>query len=335
MPAVDFVQGALIALDSLQAGDDYINATVYDTKSYTEPIAELIREKKLDSLQLIIGSVRDEDYIQLADFALNKNIPFISATYPNDGGITGNPFLVIMNSTLKAHCDAIYSYLLQNHGTDKIYLCRQPGAQEDRVASYFKRINEQDGKPLLPIETLNIENSNLNAAFLRSKLDSNRKSVIIGGSLDENFATALAKACFAIQKSYPLTLVGMPNWDNFSALFNKKEMADLPIYYTTTYYNDKSDGFSKALVAAYQKKYKSKPSDMAFKGYESVYLFTKKLAKNPDDFMSRINDKNTRIFCDYNFREVRMNEQSTVPDYFENKHLYLIKILNGTISKAW
>ena len=89
----------------------------------------------------------------LADFALQKNIPFISATYPNDAGITGNPFLVIMNSTLKAHCDAIYSYILQNHGTDKIYLCRKKGAQEDMVASYFKQMNEQDGKPLLPIET--------------------------------------------------------------------------------------------------------------------------------------------------------------------------------------
>jgi len=54
MPAVDFVQGALIALDSLQAGEDYIDASVYDTRSYTENISDLIRNKKLDSLQLII-----------------------------------------------------------------------------------------------------------------------------------------------------------------------------------------------------------------------------------------------------------------------------------------
>ncbi|MEO7307731.1 MAG: hypothetical protein ABIR78_05075, partial [Ferruginibacter sp.] len=107
------------------------------------------------------------------------------------------------------------------------------------------------------------------------------------------------------------------------------------IYYTTTYYNDKTDGFSKALTAAYHKKYKGKPTDMAFKGFESVYLFTKLLARNPDNFMSRINDKNVKVFCEYNFREVRLNEQVAIPDYFENKHLYLIKILNGTISKAW
>ncbi|MEO6540926.1 MAG: hypothetical protein ABIN74_08060, partial [Ferruginibacter sp.] len=75
--------------------------------------------------------------------------------------------------------------------------------------------------------------------------------------------------------------------------------------------------------------------DMAFKGFESVYLFTKLLAKYPDNFMTRINDKNIKVFCDYNFREVRLNDQVAIPDYFENKHLYLIKILNGNVSKAW
>ena len=90
-PAVDFVQGALVALDSLQAGEDNINASIFDTRSYTEKIPDLIRNKKLDSLNMIIGSVRDEDFLQLAAFALEKNIPFISATYPNVSGVTANP----------------------------------------------------------------------------------------------------------------------------------------------------------------------------------------------------------------------------------------------------
>ena len=334
MPAVDFVQGALIALDSLQAGDDFIDASIYDTKSFKETVSDLIKNKKLDSLQLIIGSVRDDEYVQLAAFALQKNIPFISVTYPNDGGITGNPFLVIMNSTLKAHCDAIYSYILQNHGTDKIYLCRKKGKQEDMVAAYIKQMNEQDGKALLPIETLNLD-ENLNAAFLKSKLDSNRKSVIIGASLDEAFAGGLAKACYDLNKAYPITLIGMPNWDNFALFYNNKTFADFPIYYTTPFYTEKHDAFSKSLAAAYNIKYKGKPSDMAFKGFESVFLFTKLLAQNPGNFMSNINSKNTKVFCDYNFKAVRLQNELAIPDYFENKHLYLIKILNGNILKAW
>lgn len=334
MPSVDFVQGALIALDSLEAGDDYIDASVYDTRSYSEKIPDLIRNKKLDSLHLIIGSVRDEDFTQLAAFALQKNIPFISATYPNVSGITANPYLVVINSTLKSHCDAIYSYILQNHGTDKIYLCRQTGRQEDMVASYFKMMNEQDGKPLLPIQVLNMDD-NVTTAYLKSKLDSNSKNIIIGGSLDETFAGNIAKACYDLHKTYPITLIGMPNWDNFSAFYNKKTLIGFPVYYTTPFYADKTDAFSRSLTAAYYSKYRGKPSDMAFKGYESVYLFTKLLTRYPGNFMSHISDKNMKVFCEYNFRPVKQLDKASLPDYFENKHLYLIRILNGSTSKAW
>lgn len=335
-PAVDFVQGALTALDSLQAGDDRINASIYDTKSYTVKISDLVKNKKLDSLNLIIGSVRDEDFTELAAFAQQKNIPFISATFPNVAGIKANPNLVVMNSTLKSHCDAIYSYILQNHGSDKIYLCRQKGRQEDMVATYFKLMNEQDGKALLQIETVNMDD-NQTTAFLKSRLDSNSKSVIIGGSLDETFAENLSKACYELNKnnSYPITLIGMPNWDNFSALYNKKNLAGFPIYYTTPFYANPSDAFSKSFKAGYYKRYKGKPSDMAFKGYEAVFLFTKQLTKNPHDFMAHIADKDQKIFCDYNFKPVKLNEKAAIPDYFENKHLYLIKILNGSTAKAW
>ncbi|MFN8306753.1 MAG: ABC transporter substrate-binding protein [Ferruginibacter sp.] len=334
VPAVDFIRGTQLALDSLQAGSDYIQATIYDSKSYTQPLSSLIQQGKLDSLNLIIGSVKDADFQQLAAFAQQKNIPFISATYPNDAGVTHNPNLVIVNSTLRSHCEAIYSYLLQKHGTEKIYLCRQPGSQEDMVASFFKKINEQEGKALLPIETIQFSN-NLNAAFLKTKLDSNQNSVLIGGSLDETFATNLAKACFELKKSYPITLIGMPTWDGFTALSRKGEMTDMPIYYTTPYFNSKTDDFSKWINETYKKKYKTLPGDMVFKGFEAVYLFARILGKFHDGFLDNINDKSFRVITDYSFRPVLINKESSTPDYFENKHLYIIRLLNGTASKAW
>lgn len=335
-PAVDFVNGAQLALDSLGKGDDFIDAYIFDTKSYTEKVPELINNKKLDSLELIIGSVKDAEYLQLAAFALQKNIPFISVTYPNDAGITGNPFLVIVNSTLKSHCDAIYSYLLQQHSTDKIFLCRKKGKQEDMVAAHFKAANmQEDGKYLLPIETLEFDD-NFNTTVFKAKLDSNRKNIIIGASLDETFASKLAKASLELNKTYPITLIGMPNWDNFSFVYDKKKMADFPIYYTSPYYNNKADSFSIALTNAYSLKYKStKPGDMVFKGYEAVYMFTKLLIKDPNNFMNLLNDKGVKVFCDYNFKPVNLHTPNSIPDYFENKHLYFIKILNGSVSKAW
>ena len=332
--AVDFINGVQIGLDSLKLNNVNVEAYIYDTKSYKAPLSSLIKNNKLDNLDLLIGPVRDFEYKQLADLALTKNIPFISAAYPNDGGVTANPFVVILNSTLKAHCEAIYSFLLQDHGTDKIFLCRKKGQQEDRVAAYFKSINEQDGKPLLKIQTLNFD-STLNSDILKKKLDSNRNSIIIGGSLDESFAVKLAHACDDLDEEYPMTLIGMPNWDAFKSFAKRDEFEGFPIYFTTPYFNNKTDVYSRMLISGYSQKLKGKPSDMAYKGFECVQLFVKLLLKYPTDFMSHINDKNFKIFSDYNFKPVTAKAGGSVPDYFENKHLNFIKIYNGTTTKAW
>ena len=333
-PAVDFVNGAQIALDSLVITNQMVNAYIYDTKSNNASVEQLIKLKKIDSLDLIIGSVKDLEFKQLASFALSKNIPFISATYPNDGGVIANPFLVIINATLKSHCEAIFANVLQNHSKEKILLIRQKGSQEDKIAGYFKAMNEADRKPLLNIQTINFD-STFSTEYLQKKLDSNRHSIIIGASLDENFSSKLTSACYDLHSSYPITLIGMPNWDGFKIFMKKDQYPDFPVYFTSPYYNSKWDDYSKLLIAGYSKKIKGKPSDMVFKGFESTYLFIKLLTAFPNDLLSHLNDPTYKVFSDYYFRPVFLKKENKVPDYFENKHLYFIKILNGGTARAF
>ena len=332
MPSVEFVQGAQVAFDTLALNGKKAEAFIYDSKSITRPISLLIKNKLLDSIDLIIGSVKEPDYQELANFAVQKGIPFVSATYPNDGGITQNPFLLIVNSTLKAHCEGIFSYLVQKHGTDKIYLIKKKG--DDRIDNYFKEVNIQDGKPLLNIKTITLDSSISSYGLLR-RIDSTQSSVIIGASLNENFAKKLADACYPIQKKHPLVLVGMPNWDGFKSLTKKDAYPDFPILYTTPHYYVKNNSFDSLLVQKYFQLYRSKPSDMAYKGFETTYFFTNLLLNNPVDFMSHINDNKYTVFHNYNFQPVYSGNQKSSPDYFENNHLFIMQILNGEIDREW
>lgn len=335
MPAVDFVQGVQIAFDTMGLYNEHVEAFIYDTKSYTQPLGWLIKNRVLDSIDLLIGAVKDVDFKQLADFSLQKNIPFLSAIYPNDGGVTANPFLAIMNSTLKAHCEGIYSYILQNHGTDKIYLCKKRGVQEEKIVAYFKTLNEQEGKPLLNMQIVNFDSS-ISPLYFKSTLDTAHNSVIIGASLDEAFAQALTNSCYtAAKKNYPLTLIGMPNWDGFRSFAKKDAYKDFPIHFTTPFYNAKSGIYNSMLADEYHKRYKTKPNDMAYKGFETAYFFTKLLLKYPKDFLSHINEKTFTVFSEFNFRPVFLKQKNNTPDYFENKHLYVMRILNGEVSREW
>lgn len=332
MPAVDFVQGAHIALDTLSLNGKSADVTIYDSKSYIQPIAWLIKYKKLDNTDLIIGSVKDPDYHELADFALQKNIPFVSATYPNDGGILANPFLIIVNSTLKANCEGIFSYLLQKHGTDKIYLIKRKG--DDRIDNYFRSINYSEGRPLLNIRTIMVD-STISAYSLMNRIDTLHTAVIIGASLDEGFAKSLADACYPIQKKHPLVLIGMPNWDGFKSLYEKDVYKDFPIRYTTPFYDAKTSSTDSILIKKYFQLYRTKPSDMAYKGFVITWYFINLMLKYPGEIMAHLNDSILSVFHDYNFRPVYIEKQNKVPDYYENKHLFIMEILNGDVVREW
>jgi hypothetical protein len=331
LQGIDFIQGAKIALDSFPINNCVIETYFFDSKSDSLSINNIIDNHQLDSIELIIGSVKDEELTLLARFARLKKIPFISVTYPNDAGITNNPFLVILNSTLKSHCEAIFSYLLQNHSTDKILHVRQTGSQEDRVAGYFNNINKPDNKSLLNIKTISLDS---NFYLIKNHLDSTKKNIIIGGSLDENFAISLASALSSLKKKYDIELIGMPNWEGFNIFGKgaKDNLKDFPIYYTASYFNSKNDNYSKVIQEAYLNNYKGKPSEYTYKGFESVYLFSRILNLYNEETLNHLNDYPFKIFTKFNILPLKLSNSSST-DYFENKHLYLLKKNNGIVEE--
>jgi hypothetical protein len=144
----------------------------------------------------------------------------------------------------------------------------------------------------------------------------------------------LVSTAYGLKKSYPSEIIGMPNWDAFADL-KKVSYKDFPVLYTTPYINTKSDNYSKRIQACYLKKYKGIPSDMTYKGFEAVFVFARLITRYPDDFMSHLNDYSYKVFSEYNFKPVFVNKKNGMPDYFENKHLYFMRIMNGKVTKAW
>ena len=330
-PGLEFVNGALLALDSMNVYGGNIFATVYDSKSYTDPIESLINRKILDSVNLIIGNVKDEEFITLANFSAKNRIPFISATYPNDGGITNNPFLVILNSTLKAHCEAIFAHLAQNKNNKNFIYVRKSGKQEDAVQNYFDAVNKNK---LINFKVINADDAS-QLSRLNASIDTLRENVIIGASLNKTFAEQVIAKSSELSKKAKITLIGMPNWENFSA-FAKKNNKDFPFYYTNTYYNSQTNGTSQMMQSVFKSKYNNTPSEMAYRGYESVFIFSRLLARYPDDFMNHLNEFAYKVFTDYVIQPVNVqNNGAGLPDYFENKRIYFLEVKNGFTNLAW
>ena len=326
-PGLEFYEGAQMALDTLAKEHVKLAVQIYDTRNAKESLQQLLDDSSMDHVGLIIGQVGNTGELQqLAAAALKKNIPFIDANYPNDGGITNNPSLVILNSTLRTHCEGIYRYLQRNYPTKSLVFFRKNGAQEDRLKGYFTDLDKKTNGVPLKIKYVTLDD-NFGASDVSAALDDEALTVCIAGSLDDAFGIRLCQTLAGL-KNFQSKVIGMPTWDNLD--WTKPEYGGEEIVYTTPFYNNPQDTLIKTIQQVYKARFYSRPTDMVFRGYETVYRFGHLLDLHGKNLSGSIGENKFKVFTDFEILPVFLNRQTMTLDYFENKKLYFIKNLDGT-----
>jgi hypothetical protein len=319
----------MMAIDSLNAEGISAEVLMYDTKGDVNSINHILAKPELENVSLMIASFNNRNEIKpLADFALLKKIPLISETYPNDGGVSENPYFVLVNSTLRTHCDALYKYLQRFNSLDNLIWVKRKGAVEDMIQGFFSEFQKRTPSLALRMKTVDMADS-LNTALLLNSLDSNRNNVLICGSLNEPFGNAIVRM-MADNKDFKATVMGMPTWDSFKELV-KPEYKGVEIVYSSPYNFPRTDKTSISISNKYRNKFQARASDQVFKGFESMYHFSKLLLKHQAALMNNLSDKSFKVFNDFDFQQIRFKRESELPDYLENKKIYIVKKIDGQI----
>ncbi len=333
LPGLEFYNGVIMAIDSLNAEGVNAEVLIYDSKQSESAIQEILSKPELEGVSLIIASFNNRNEIKpLADFALSRKIALISETYPNDGGVTENPYFVLVNSTLRTHIDALYKYLQRFHSTDHLIWIKRKGALEDMIQSFFTELQKKTPSLALRIKTVEMVDS-LNQQTLLTSLDSNRNNVLICGSLNEPFGTAIVKT-LADNKDYKGTVIGMPTWDGFKDLA-KPEYKGIEIIYSSPYHFPRTDKIAISISNKYRNKFQARPSDQVFKGFESMYHFSKLLIKHKEAFLNNLSNKSFKVFNEFDIQPIRFKRDNPIPDYLENKKIYILKKLDGQIKPVF
>lgn len=327
----DFAQGASMAVNNFSNDSVIIEAKIYDSKATVYPFAEMLENGDMKDVKLIIGSVKDQDYYQLAKFAAEKRIPFVSATYPNDGGIKNDPYLIIQNSTLQTHCETIFSHLLTNYGTEKIVFVRRPGARGDMVSEIFAKLNSPDRNQLLNLDIVNIDTDDFSS--VAAHLDSTKSTMVIGASLNADFSTSLVKYLVSVKDKYPSKIMGMPTWENVS--FSGTAFKDYEILYTSNYYNPKNTATSKNIAGVYKQKFKGNASELVYMGYDVTSYFMSVLRDHPNTIIEHMNEGTEKVFTNPIYFPDYTNANDPRPNFHENRRVFFLKKVNGNISRVW
>lgn len=325
LSGLDFYNGVKMAIDTLQSQGAAIEVWVYDTHKVNRTMQQLTAEMQPLKFSMIIASFTSSaEQKEISAFSGKNSIPVISATFPNDIYLENNPFFLMLNPTWETHINAAYNYLLKNYKGRKIVLFTRKGSLEDRINEELKKLNAKRG---INFSTI-ILKDNFSEADVLTHLDSTAQNIILCGTLSEGFGQQLIKTINDRGETYSAVVMGMPTWNGMPGTTGSST-DKIQIVLTSSYGYLLGGQFLDSVSNYYKAMYYSKPSDMFYKGYETMYHFTKLLLQYPETFINNASEKIHKFSSDYDFKPVRLLPTSFIPDYLENKKIYYIRIVNG------
>lgn len=332
---LSFYEGALMALDSLRKQNILIRLHVYDSRSGRKPISRLLSSGKVDSSDLIIGAVKGSTFNKIAHFSKEQQINFVSATYPNDGNITNNPFLIIVNSTLRIHCLAIQSFAQQKFSNKKITAVYYNNAQGRQNLQYLQQAYQQmNYSRKMPVNSFEWTNKT-KVETLVNKLDKQKTNVIILTTLYPDVSLNIIAQLIPYAADYNIKIVGMPTLSGLRQLKEKK-YAGITLFYSSVfpYENLAHYPVMKHMMWNYFNEYHARPANDALNGFETMFYFGHLLDKKGRYFNRYLNRSAGQLMTEFNFQPIYQSDRKDPPDYFENTRIYFLRERDGKVTAA-
>jgi hypothetical protein len=310
-PGISFYQGLNIAADSLKKAGFDVAVYVHDIVATNETPDALMANGRLDSADLIIGAFHSKDIAKLAEYAKQKQVNFISALSPADGGVKDNQFFTLVQPSLKSHCEWIIDDLAKKFPSRNVLLIHRAATQVDENAfNYLNAYN--DGN--VHFNDL-ICNGIPERESLAVLLDSTKTNVVVISVMSPSFADNFPHTNFEIY--------GMPSWTVIADIHEEGALPNLMVNVTMPFSIDLTAPVTKYVSKKFKSEYGGKASELVFRGFETMYWYANLLKQYGTIFNLDYADISAAPFTRYDIKLKRDKEGNAL--YHENKHIYLVR----------
>lgn len=323
LPFVHFYEGMTIAGDTLAREGLKVELYIHDITDPAHSVKKLVQNPSLLHSDLIIGALQSPEIPPVATFAQKNRINFVSALSPSDAGVVDNPYFILIQPTLKTHVRKLVEYAGQQFKKEPKYLLYLSNTLGEKEAySLLKDALDEEEVKVVDCSGLLAQPQKLAEIF-----DSTETNVIFASVLETENAEKLLDALITLADRYCFELLGMPSWKALKGLHASGNYAPLRIAYTTPFHYDLSTSAGQHLLHAYNEHYGIQPSEMVFRGYETLYWMVHLLNYYGPVFNGHVKDISAAPFTRYNIQPAWTGENELL--YLENNQLYIMRYHEG------
>lgn len=327
--AIQFYQGALMALDTLKKENSHLDLFVFDTRGLAAETDSLLQLPQMAKMDLIIGPLFNAELDTAAKFGLQHKIyvasPFSSVT----SFINKNPYYIVSNATIRTHCEALMDYVLENNRNANILFLQRNDETDSKLRQYFL----DDVKYFHPSEwhyfsshTL-IDSDDSFSDHISDYLADSDKNIVIIPSNDEDFVNNTMQDLFKIDTQFRIELFGMPTWRNYTSL-RMSELYSLDTHISSGFFGADDDSSYLDFKSDFKNQFGVKLSEYSLQGYNQMYYYGHLLETQGVDFFKTASDSSFDVIGgSFLFRQAANNliGKKIPMDYWENKNVQILE----------
>jgi LysM repeat protein len=279
--ALEFYQGALLAIDSLNRLGLNSKVYVFDTMRDTLEVQKILSKPLMKEMDLIIGPFHTELVDKTARFAAENHIFYVSPTALNIESVKNSPYLIQVTTGTMSTVAPTMDIISQQRDSIRVVLIGNKSETDQTLFhAYHNKLKTILPDSLISTYQFKVDSLKTPPEYLQKK----KKNVVIVTATDEVFITIIAAHLNASTRDYPVNLYGLSVWTNFINL-DPEYLHNVEFRFATPYYIDYTRKEVLRFLQQYRKYYATEPNlnkqgsysllpvQHAFLGYDILFFF--------------------------------------------------------------
>lgn len=305
---VEFYEGVLLAIDSLQQKGMNIELYVFDATNQ-KMINALLQLDEFRDLDLIIGPVHPEIQESVAAFAAKNRIPMISPLASNGVFEENNPWYFKVNPTREYQIELSAQYIADEFRNKNFVLLPMSGGSNSPEA---KLAESGKTKLIAARQSLNSRGNLFHEYSFQKQglsgvkplLDENSENIFIIPTDNEAQVSVAVTNLNAIAEKFNVVLMGTSNLTKLKSI-QTENYHHIRLRYLSPTFIDYSKPLVRRFVSQYRSTFSTEPSQFSHQGFDVSYYFLSALFQYGKDFRGCLPDYQMELTQTvFNFRKV-------------------------------
>lgn len=269
----DFYMGAEMAIDSIKKQGVLVNVNIFDTGNRGKNIATILKNKKLENTDVVIGPFYS-DKAEVVARGVNASVIF--PHYSSKQSKFTSSKLVKASPEKDSYAEYLASYLKDNYKDQEIFIVSDDEKDTNtKVSKIISELKRHDS--INTIHVLKPEKGYIKRARFTSKMSSKRHNWVIITSDDNVVVADALNSMIGIPDEVKVQVFTLDKGDAYDKIDNNK-LASVNFTYVSNTYTDEEAIETKAFNTKYLQKNNTIPSDYAIKGFDITYDVLMRLA---------------------------------------------------------